>query len=184
MEKENIEKKNMEKVLFCRIASMKFYQDIKDDIPQGGGSSVEEGNPPHERFNFKDRNGTIKGFVQSGSKSRGMNLSRIDPTASKDVESIDGVLVIFVAKGCIVGSYKDATVYRTIQDEEHYDKGEFRAYNIEVESKQAHLLSEESRTYKIPRGKGCMGQSNVFYIYDVQGKLKQDEWIKQAINYI
>ncbi|CAC9618430.1 hypothetical protein [uncultured Gammaproteobacteria bacterium] len=185
MEKENIEKKNMEKVLFCRIASMKFYQDIKGDIPQGGGSSDKEGNPPpHERFNFKDRDGVIKGFVQSGNKlTRSMNLSKIDSAAPNDVESIESVLVIFVAKGCIVGYYKDATVYRSIQDKKHYDQGDFKAYNIEVESQRAVLLSEESRTYEIPRGKGGMGQSNVCYIYDDQG-LKKNEWIKQAINYV
>jgi hypothetical protein len=174
----------MGKVLFCRIASMKYYQGIEDNNQQDGGKWVTDGNPPHERFNFKDRDGVIKGFVQSGNKlTRSMNLLRIDPTASKDVESIDGVLVIFVAMGCIVGYYKDATVYRSIQDKKHYNQGDFKAYNIEVESQRAVLLSEESRTYEIPRGKGGMGQSNVCYIYDDQG-LKKNEWIKQAINYV
>jgi hypothetical protein len=174
----------MGKVLFCRIASMKYYQGIEDNNQQDGGRWVTEGNPPHERFNFKDRDGVIKGFVQSGSRSRGMNLSKIDSTVTNDVESIESVLVIFVAKGCIVGYYKDATVYRSIQDEEHYDQGDFKAYNIEVRSQRAVLLSKESRTYEIPRGRGGMGQSNVFYIYDDQGNLKQNEWIKQAINYV
>ncbi|WXT99987.1 MAG: hypothetical protein Ctma_0693 [Catillopecten margaritatus gill symbiont] len=177
-----VKQENMEKVLFCRITSMEYYQDIDGDTQEGGGSYTKD-NLAHERFNFKIRDGIFKGFVQSSSKTGGMNLKKIDPIVNEDADSVNGVLVIFVADNNIVGYYKDATVYGSIQNNDNYDQGRYDAYNIKTQSK-AVLLSPDSRDYEIPRGSGAMGQANTFYLYDDNGNEKQGKWIQEAVNYV
>ncbi len=173
----------MERVLFCRIGSMKYYQGVRDNDSINGGGSYNDSNIGHEQFNFKSRDGVICGFVQpAGDK---INLQKIDNTVN-NVKTIDNILVIFVSKNVIIGYYKQATIYRNIQNKAvHLDKKKGYCYNIKTNKNNAVLLSSDARTYEIPRGKGAMGQSNICYAYDDKFNLKSDTlWIQKAINYV
>jgi len=101
------------RVLFARIGWMKRYAGPQegDERPKGGGRYNKK-NVGHELFNFAELNGRFYGFARA--KNGRVKLTRIDPDAKK-AEKLDDVLVIFVARQCIVGWYRNASVYASIQ---------------------------------------------------------------------
>jgi hypothetical protein len=187
---------------------MTYYAGPKqgDESPQGGGKHNAK-NLGHEVFNFHDFDGTLYGtfgIVRPNVSRPHIELRRVDPATSSDAESLEGVLVIFVAPyedgQRIVGWYRDAKVHRTsVRYPSNVKRGiqeylarkgitnpSFNEYWIEAKSSNAVLVPQEIRIGApiIPRGLGAMGQSNVCYPNDVSGTPKGAPWIKDAFDFV
>jgi hypothetical protein len=172
----------MQKIIFFNTGWMRDYKGLnKKDKIKGGGRHVDDGGFGHEIMNFQPYNGKMYGYVKPGGDL--INLERLEADASDKVEN---VLVVWTAtspeKGrVIVGWYKDATVYRDIKSApigsgRIYDDEEL-GYYAKAYVANCKLLAIDERVYSIPRGKGWMGQSNVWYADDqsnIQLKFKQD----------
>ncbi|WP_224963847.1 protein NO VEIN domain-containing protein [Acinetobacter guillouiae] len=199
-------------VLFARIGYMEYYQGaFNGDVPKGGGSFNNE-NTGFEACNFLDVNGKVYGYYQPAMNSGKVNLERIDPS-NQNLEKVDNVLVIFFStlpkilaqqnfsddvissSAVIIGWYTNATVFREPQKiDRKIDGVDQDTYFIEADTSDAFLLPVDKRLYKIGHGikgekEGNPGQSNSFYIYGDNKKLKdlshiQNKWIGQAIDYV
>jgi hypothetical protein len=184
------------RVLFARVGWMKYYAGPQtgDEKPIGGGKNNKK-NIGHELFNFKNFGEHLYGFVRS--MDRRINLERIDPTNKGD--SLNDVLVVFVAKQRIIGWYRGATVHKTEltfpsdvskeirkrlkQAKTKHFRLERHSFECSVEN--AVLLPMHERTHEIPGGvKGGFGQYNVCYPYESGGKRKSGTWINEAVSYV
>jgi hypothetical protein len=177
-----------------------------DESPQGGGKH-NAGNLGHEAFNFCDFDGRLYGVfgivLPHGSRAH-VDLQRVDPAMPNDAESIEGVLVVFVAPyddgQRIVGWYRDAKVYRTsipyppgtkesIRERlatRGITNDTFGEYWFEADSANAVLLPEKTRMRMstVPRGRGGMGQSPVCYSLEADGAPKNAPWIREAFELV
>ena len=188
------------KVLFARVGYMKFYKgpQIGDERPIGGGS-YNKNKIGGEAYNFTKINDFIYGYFQPHMQEPyDINLQRIENDF--DGESINNVLVIWFAtnpieKGqVIIGWYKNATVYRHIQEDGYLSERGYNHYNIKVNAKDAFLLPISNRKYPVGHSinkvkRGNPGQSNAFYKLKESGQPKDfsepvNEWILQAIDYV
>ncbi|MFV2044611.1 MAG: protein NO VEIN domain-containing protein, partial [Anaerolineales bacterium] len=84
----------------------------------------------------------------------------------------------------IVGWYTDATVFKDTQNppsgsrREH--KGDLCGYRVSAEAGNCVLLDLDERVFEIPRGKGGLGQANVWYAdLPLHAKLR-----RSVMNYI
>lgn len=157
------------RMLFCNIGWAKHYDGRPGDLPRRGGSYNNE-NIGHEICNFAPYQGKVFGYVQV--KDRGqIRIERLG--ASKDAESVDGITVVWTAAPdgggtAIVGWYKNATVYRHRQllasRSKRHEKNNISVYRVVAYEKDAELLSIDDRyDLMIPRGKGGIGQSPIWY---------------------
>jgi hypothetical protein len=184
-------------VLFVRVGSMTYYAGPQsgDERPKGGGGYNKK-NVGHELFNFSDFGGRL--FVFFRAKNNRINLARIAPTA-RAADSLDDVLVVFVARQHIIGWYGSATVHKRrtrfpatvakqVADRINQTgmKGfTLKGYCFEGSKNNATLLPTRERKYPIPGNvKGGFGQSNVCYPYRSNGKLKASRWMEDAISYV
>lgn len=158
---------------------MKRYRGKKDgDEIEGGGNFVGQNSYGHEIFNFEPSDGKMYGFVEPKTTSarhgrNSLHIEKIDESYSgKDI--INNVLVIWTAlqpdsKGTyIVGWYKNATVYRNEQTNiPRLYKGENFGYFVTADADDCTLLPENLRKKEVyratARGKGWIGQSNIWY---------------------
>lgn len=158
--------------LFCNVGWMEYYegQTPRDQI-KGGGSYVTKEGTGHEVCNFCRYQDKVYGYVRPAGKGKQINIKRLG--ADADAKTISKVTIIWTArshgkvKTVIVGWYKGATVHRTYQEFSdssplHKENG-INGYWIEARSSNATLLGIDERTFEIPRGKGGMGQANVWY---------------------
>ena len=113
------------RILYCRTGWMDEYKGNSDgDVPINGGKWNDE-HIGHEIFNFLPYRKTYYGYVKPGKEKKGedpkvgrIHIERLG--ADKNAESIDDVLVVWVAKKpkakgqYVVGWYKDATVYKEL----------------------------------------------------------------------
>lgn len=188
------------KVLFARIGWMKFYQGPQkgDEKPIGGGSYNKD-EIGHEIYNFKNIGNYVYGYFQPNIKGVGeIRLERIDPEANGK-DTIDNVLVIWFARSPdntgqnIIGWYKNSIVYRKLHSANNLPERDNFSYIVKCEEKNAVLLPISKRKYTLGHNldirKGNPGQSNVFYIYGEDRKLKdpanlQNKWVYDAIKYV
>jgi hypothetical protein len=169
-----------------------------DEWPEGAGKYNAD-KLGHEAFNFfPDFGGALYGTF--GIMTKRINLRKIDPALPRNAESVDGVLVIFIApyKGGqrIVGWYRDAIVHREVASypREVEDRilehlisvgikrdRTFKRYRLEAKRATAVLLPMSIRMGlpPIPRGTGGMGEFNVCYILN-----KSSPWIQEALGFI
>ena len=161
------------KMLFCNIGWMDLYDGIDGDSIRGGGSFNED-NTGYEVCNFSPAGDSVYGYVQPTGQIRIENIGGDDTE-----ESISGVTVVWTAPHedggtWVVGWYRNATVYRQPQEipehAEWHKKNELLYYYVTASSNDAILLPPSERNCKIPRGKGGMGQSNVWYANSPKGK--------------
>ncbi|MCR5438514.1 MAG: hypothetical protein K6F01_03640 [Selenomonas sp.] len=145
------------RVLFCKITAMKYYKGPSlDDPPLNGGSWVQENDMGHEAWNFlpveKDGKSYCFGFVEPKSNRGNRNTIHIEnisgTPSDKNTDCIENVIVIWCATTdrnvtAVVGWYKNATVYRQIQDIDREDMES--GYNIVDESKNCILLPRNER---------------------------------------
>jgi len=173
----------MNKILFFNTAWMDRYQGITDDKMQGGGKHIEKYGWGGEMFNFKPLRKRMFGYVQVGGR---INLNRLG--AKKSDENINNVTIVWIAKepfsggNYIVGWYKNATVYRNKQEAEKksnrkWDKYEM-GYFVTTKEENSKLLNRDERIVQIPRGKGGMGQRNIWYGDN------NPEFVKKVFTYI
>jgi hypothetical protein len=167
-------------MIFLRIGWMNRYRGktVNDQIT-GGGAFVREHGFGHEIVNFKPFKGKMYGYVQppgtgyNQAAGPGINIRSLG--ASPGDESISDVLVIWVATApqggsVVVGWYENATVYRHWQASppgaNRAHGGDEFGYYVTADENDATLLRKHERLFPIPRGKGGMGQANVWYAND------------------
>ncbi len=178
------------KILFCNITYMNKYIGITDDdIPNKGGSWVEENKDANEQWNFLNYNGHCYGFVMNYGDQ--FAIERIEKNNSKS-EWIEGVTVVWCAlndnnETVIVGWYENAMVYRHIQNSIVTPiLGLYREYFTKANADDCYLLPEESRTFVIGRaskdgrGKG-FGRQNYWY---AESSYAQNELIPQVLKFL
>lgn len=148
---------------------MDLYRGVaSSDPPTGGGTYVKEHGFGHEAFNYEPIGGEYLGYVQP--QGSGINLGRLG--GGKSDTHLDGVTVVWVATHPkeggtrIIGWYRDARVFADFQDPAAREGRELPSGEVArflVRSSHALRLPPDERLYKVPRGKGGMGQSNVWY---------------------
>lgn len=168
---------SMMKMIFFNIGWMKHYQGITaEDSLNGGGKFTSENEYGHEIFNFLPLNDHMYGYVQPTGQgdyfSRTINIDNLG--ASKQA-SVNDVLSVWVAKNpekggtWVVGWYKTSTVYREHQQAPTNSNRIFKdpkvsfGYYAVAKVENCVCLPIEERTIQVPRGKGSMGQSNVWF---------------------
>ncbi|WP_227717266.1 DUF3883 domain-containing protein [Methanobacterium lacus] len=174
------------RIIFLNVGWMKSYQGIiNGDIIQGGGSYVHENKFGHEVYNFLPYDGFVYGFVQPPRSSK-IHIERLGADPKDD--SIDNVLAIWVATkptsgNVIVGWYKDATLYKEYQYSDELNrnfKDEKIGYNVKAKEEDSKLLALDERVFHIKRGKGWMGQSNIWYA----SQESNEDFRNEVLNYI
>lgn len=171
------------RVVFARIGAMRFYAGARpvDPKPVGGGS-YNINQIGHEQFNFAVFEGHVYGYAQpTGS---GPNLTRIDPQAADSV--LERVLVVFVAGGKIVGWYNNATVHAEAPSMPS-GLAHFRQdcpFFFSAQANNAVLIPTSDRTFTVPRGAGGMGQANLAYAFEPDGRPRSARWIDSAFQWI
>lgn len=158
----------MKKILFFNIAWMDYYQGNTNDKMQGGGKHIEKYGWGGEMFNFKPSKNRMYGYVQVGGR---ININRLGAKSSD--EKIEGTTIIWVAKepfsggNYIVGWYENATVYRNVQEPKRNSNRSWNEHDLgfftETKKSDTKLLTRDERTVQVPRGKGAMGQRNIWY---------------------
>ena len=188
-------------VVFAKIGWKKLYDGSRDDDPKPiGAGTHNKGNTGGETFNFCAlEGGKVHGFVHTGKntpgKHDGLNLRRIDPSANPATNSLDGILVVFLAKVppeynkklgrgiCVVGWYDNATVYDSA---EH--NGEDRSksnYNLEARAGAWVRIPWYKRTRQFDlSGKGGMSRTNIRYPYRENGEPDDLERMKEVLEYV
>ncbi len=157
-----------EPMIFFNVGWMKRYKGISDDDqPQGGGAWVGEHGWDYSMLNFQEFHGRYYGY---GETNGAVNLVRLG--AEQSADRLEGVTVVWVSTSpslgpVIAGWYRDATLFRDYQEPpegagREY-KGEKFGYRTTARIGDCLLLPVERRTFRIPRGKGGMGQANVWY---------------------
>lgn len=147
---------------------MDRYEGNFNDKMQGGGKHIEKYGWGGEMFNFKPSKNKMYGYVRVGGR---INLNRLGAKTSDD--KIKDVTIIWVAKrpfsggNYIVGWYENATVYRNAQVSKNSLYRNWNEHNlgyfVKAKKSDTKLLSRDERTIRVPRGKGAMGQSNIWY---------------------
>jgi hypothetical protein len=177
---------------------------LDDDSIQGGGEYVNELGYGAEMYNFREYEGKVYGYVAVGRGNdkqkppannrwdvpmKNMGIEKLG--ASKYAPSIGNIMVIWVAthpvegEARIVGWYRTATVYRSLQDPKDlpYRRRKGRdglcPYNVVAKSTDAILVPVEERNLVVPRGKNGIGQCNVWY-----AKKADKEFIENVKFYI
>ena len=188
------------KVIFARVGFMKFYRGsiLGDEKPIGGGSYNKE-EAGNEIYNYLDIDGAFYGYFQPHMKQPyDINLDRIKQGCDDD--KIDNVLVVWFAtnpidKGqVVVGWYKNATVFKSIQSPKDLPKRENYHYNIKAQKEDCVLLPISKRKFPVGHKiegikKGNPGQANAFYVLDDHGQPKDlnnpvNAWIPKVVEYI
>ena len=160
------------RILFCNIGWMERYEGISsEDHITGGGAFVKKNGRGQEVCNFApDKDGFLYGYVETP----GTEID-IDRIGGKTINKyIDGVTVVWTASRpsggtVIVGWYKDATVFQEYQEFNNANapkaqlKNNINGYWIKAPFDKATLIPFDDRIFEIPRVKGFMGRSNVWY---------------------
>lgn len=158
------------RIIFCSIIWSENYigGSDYDKLVKTNGENGEA----YEAYNFQDYNGKCYGYVSNRGGS--LHLERFEKATVND-DSIDKVLVVWVAKqaktgkNVIVGWYKDAILYKYLQESYPYGGiGRDLYFSIEAANKDCFLLPESERKFEMPIaavvGKDMgMGQSNIWY---------------------
>ena len=158
-------------LLFCNVGWMREYQgQTPDDKIIGGGHYVRVQKNGGEVCNFIAHRGKMFGYVQPTRDQ--IKLERIG--ADKDADWFDDVDVVVTARApgkdqgtVIVGWYRNARVHRFMQ---HISSppnlrraNKATIFRFEAVAGNVVLIPPDDRWFEIPRGKGGMGQSNVWY---------------------
>jgi 5-methylcytosine-specific restriction protein B len=157
-----------EPMIFFNVGWMKRYQGIaEDDQPQGGGAWVGEHGWDYSMLNFQGFQGRYYGY---GETKGAINLTRLG--AEKSADRLEDVTVVWVSTSpslgpVIVGWYRHATLFRDYQEPPdgagREREGARIGYRTTAPVEDCLLLPVEHRTFGIPRGKGGMGQANIWY---------------------
>lgn len=167
-------------IICCEIAWMEKYAGPEDNV-SSGGEWVKKNGFGHEEINFLPDGDYYKGFVQSS--NRKIKLERINPFINDNAEYLDDVLVVWCAKRpngkrTIVGYYKKARVYRTIQSR---DSNKYEGYYFVAKTSDSKLLAVNDRNFDFDsQRKGNFGEANIWY-GDALESRKQIDRIKEYV---
>ncbi|MCA8831903.1 protein NO VEIN domain-containing protein [Hymenobacter pini] len=164
----------MPTILFCNIGWMLHYRGLTATDPiTGGGSYIHEHQTGGEVHNFLPFGGQCYGYVQTV-KASDIRIERLG--AAADAAQLSGVTVVWTARHpssggtCVIGWYLNATVQRHYSElfspprRSSWDWQDREVgYYITAAATDVFLLPPDARTLAVPRGKGGMGQSNVWY---------------------
>lgn len=179
----------MRRIVFFNTGWMDSYagnQYNQDPIIGGGAHNRQEG-WGGEIFNFKPFRGKYYGFVRT-THSGNIRLEMLG--AAKSDSQLDDVTVVWTAARpseegggtYVVGWYKNATLFRAHQarpkQARHGWQGSPIGYYAEASAANVMLLARDARLLAVPRGKGAMGQSNVWYATE------KPEYVSQIFEYI
>ncbi len=152
------------KMFYCRVGWMNAYRGNGNERPQNGGAYNKD-NIGHEVHNYLGVDGKYYGFVEAGINNS-IHIDRLG--ASKNDESIDDILVVWVASHpnrrgqYIVGWYEDAVVYKNLQTvpADIMKSRNLKTHNFyNIFSRKVTLLDVSERTYQLEG----MGHSNIWY---------------------
>jgi hypothetical protein len=142
----------MDKMIFLNVGWMPSYS--------GPGLITSSAKFPtihgwgHEMLNFKPFAGKMYGTAVTP-RYGGIKLERLG--AAKGAEFVDGVLVVWVAKSCIVGWYKNARVYRHSQlspkNSGRSYKGDPIDYRVTALASDCTPLNPDNRHFPVPRAR-------------------------------
>lgn len=160
-------------LLFCNIGWMRDYQGQTDtDKIVGGGKYVKLKKRGEEVCNFVAARGVVYGYVQPVGDQ--IKLEKLGaPSAAQSISGVDVVVTALRPGGgsVVVGWFRDATVYRHLQGLRHptalHKKNGVKWFRYEASASNVTLLHPDRRTLSVPRGKGGMGNSNVWYAPEV-----------------
>lgn len=175
-------------IVFFRIGYMEDGYNGPARI-KGGGKYVSEHEEGGEMWNFREEAGYYYGYVATP-HGAGIDLARLKPARNwSKGDGLDGVDVVFIARRpgigqVIIGWHLDAIVFHKEYGKRRGRKGDQAEifYVCKASSKNARLLDESRRTFKVPRGKDFIGQSNVWY--PKHGNDKVSQFIKKVRKYI
>lgn len=160
----------MTRMVFFNIGWMDHYLGLTAQDPiESGGSFVDKRAYGHEIYNFQPCQGRLYGYVRV-THGGAIKLERLGAFSRQD--SVDDILVVWVARNpdggtFVVGWYQHATVYRSPQDLPldccRILGAEPVRFRASANESDGVLLQADQRVLQLPRGKGGMGQSNVWY---------------------
>jgi len=175
--------------LFCRIGYGELYNGTDKRLYYGGGYNKISRARGGEECNFLDIDGMLYGYVTTPTDT--INLRRID--LSSDVTEVKNVAVVFVAKKhdkitkssqVIVGWYKQATVFMYYKDRPKVAGINTTIYCMKCAANMGVLIPGNKRNHDIPAGLNAIGQSNIFYQYDANYRIREYEWMMKTIKYV
>jgi hypothetical protein len=164
----------MRRVVFLRCAWMRSYAGDDDDPMIGGGSYITH-SPGHERFNFKIVKGSVYGRFQSYSATGGFTLHRVEPEVEDEAETLDDVLVVYVATHPteggqrVVGWHGGATLHAQENVAKPWQQRDDCGWQVEAPAERAVLLPLAARVWEVPTGEGGMGTTHVRYPFRDDG---------------
>jgi hypothetical protein len=165
---------------------LEFYDDQRDSEEPVAGGAYNEDEIGSEVNNFRPHKGKLYGFAQASNVTGGFNIGRIEPEL-RGSDSCPSVLVVSVARHqgagsqVIVGWHRDATVMNQFHERPGNIYG---GYNFACDADDAVLLPDDQRRFRVPKGAGAMGQANVFYPTEADGRPRNTKWILEALRYI
>lgn len=131
----------MMKIVFVTVDWMKYYV----------GEGDEEKVVPACGYNFQYMNGCYYGYSEA---LEGIALEQFEGV-TQEAQSVEDVLVVWLAKNregkrCVIGWYKEATLYRNPIRRLTLDSERFEMqYSIVTQAKHALLLPVEERRYVV-----------------------------------
>jgi hypothetical protein len=171
----------MDKVIFLNIGWMSKYSG--PGKISGGGKYVKTQGYGHEMLNFKPFDGRMYGTAVVP-RHGAIKLERLG--ALKGEESVDGVIVFWVARSRIVGWYENARVYRLPQpppkNSGRFYKGKPIRYRVTAAASDCRLLKPDDRHFRVPRA-GDRKQAMGRYIWYAEGKSNQ-AFRAKALKYV
>jgi hypothetical protein len=165
------------------VGSMTAYNGPKGDTIKGGGSYVREHSFGDEAFNFQSYRGRAYGYGRPANNS--IAIERLGGVKGSDY--VDGVLVIWVSKSCVVGWYEDARVYRKRQ---YPPRGANRAvgrhqcgYYVTAKFSECKILDSDARpAWPVPRAKNVKGGMGR-YVWYAEGEARKP-FLKRLLRFI
>lgn len=165
--------KKAARVLICNVGWMDFYRGVtQGDKIAGGGSYITKHRYGSEIFNFQPHQGYYYGGVFPG-RHGVIKVQKLNGWTN--VKRADGVTVIWCAKRpkgggtYIVGWYKNASVYSEYQEPPAGSKrgvpgkNETCGYYVKAKVRAARWLHKDERLHRVPRGKGGIGTSHIWF---------------------
>ncbi|MDE7104362.1 MAG: hypothetical protein K2O36_00610 [Ruminococcus sp.] len=163
----SVPEKKITKVLFCKIAHMKYYKGIEEynDTPFSTDSYVIETGHCGEEYNFKtfeNDNGEeiCTGFVEHG--GRQLRIENIESYNKKHDITDNDVLVVWFSRPKrnsrfrIYGWYNNAAVYRYHDEDYCY---------FSAKAEDCTLLPEDARAdWEIPKNFILFRENHVKYV--------------------
>ena len=177
--------KKIEQVIFARVGHSVFYGSTGELVRPLGGGAYNQTETGHEAYNFCPHKGRVYGYFQPQMRSNELNLRRLG--AKNGAKYLDNCIVIWIARGRIVGWYRDARVFSMAQDpdaELSSNRNNFKYYCVAPRN-QAVLLPTASRAFPIAQNKkGAFGRSNIRYPSDQYCQPAFKPWMKSALQWI